>query len=92
VKEEVACQHVRSNYDNVMEAVFATAVLHNLFVHWNEPEPLMDVRMRYLMSSSTLTRDRFMWLMILTVLLLVLKEKLSGIGYWLMPPPTSDEN
>ena len=35
-------KHVRLNHDKAMEAVFATAVLHNLCVHWNEPEPPMD--------------------------------------------------
>ncbi len=32
-------KHVRLNHDKAMEAVFATAVLHNLCVHWNKPEP-----------------------------------------------------
>ena len=35
-------KHVKLNHDNAMEAVFATAVLHNYCVHWNEPELHMD--------------------------------------------------
>ena len=35
-------KHVRLNHYNAMEAVFATAVLHNYCVHRNEPELHMD--------------------------------------------------
>ena len=35
-------KHVRLNHYNAMEAVFATAVLHNYCIHWNEPELHMD--------------------------------------------------